>query len=527
MAGRRATTSADGSTTACRRTFASWSVAPTISASDPAVIDGRAVDSTVRADVLVAGGGPSGAVLARRLAQLGHSVVIAECEPFPRPHVGESLGPGVLPLLDVLGIRRAIEGAGFLRPTSAIVSWAGPAERRPIPGAPGFQVDRSRFDHIVLASAAEAGARLLQPARVLAARRIGRGHWLATLRSGDGRVAVECRFIADATGRRGLLGGTKRRSGAKTVAMFAYWAGVPCDGPETRVEAGDEAWYWGAPLPDGQWNAAVFVDPSRYRDGARRAGGRDRYYESVLDRSALLRDWRRGRRISAVHVGDATQRFDEIPATMDAIKVGEASFAIDPLSSQGVQAAIGSALHAAAVIHTVARRPDDAALALAFYRTRQRDSVELHSVAAAAFYAEAATRRSGDFWTARAPVAGAGERASSPPRRPRPGASARIGLAAGTRLEVVPTVRDAFIVAIKAVVPPGSRRPVALVDGIAVGPLAEMLQPGMTVERVLDAWSAAIPYERAVRTLGWLWDAGVVCDAASGTISIEVAPTFS
>jgi flavin-dependent dehydrogenase len=114
----------------------------------------------------VIGAGPAGATIARRLAALGHDVVLIERAAFPRPHIGESLPPSICPVLDLCGVREQVEAAGFLRPASAIVQWSGPAARHSrFDGAPGFQVDRGRFDHLLLAAARDAGASVRQPAR--------------------------------------------------------------------------------------------------------------------------------------------------------------------------------------------------------------------------------------------------------------------------------------------------------------------------------------------------------------------------
>jgi flavin-dependent dehydrogenase len=77
----------------------------------------------LNASVCVIGGGPAGSSAARRLSQLGRSVVIIEKQVFPRAHLGESLSPGVLPLLDVLGLRERIEDQGFLRPEHVVLNW--------------------------------------------------------------------------------------------------------------------------------------------------------------------------------------------------------------------------------------------------------------------------------------------------------------------------------------------------------------------------------------------------------------------
>ncbi|MDQ3675177.1 MAG: tryptophan 7-halogenase, partial [Actinomycetota bacterium] len=115
-------------------------------------------------EVCVVGAGPAGAALATRLAQLGHDVAIVEQHRFPRPHVGESLSPGIWPLLDVLGVRDSVTQAGFTQTSIARVRWRDDNEERThVPD--GLTVDRGGFDAILLQRAGEAGARSLAPAR--------------------------------------------------------------------------------------------------------------------------------------------------------------------------------------------------------------------------------------------------------------------------------------------------------------------------------------------------------------------------
>ena len=58
-------------------------------------------------DVLVVGGGPAGATVATLLARQGRQVVLLEKAHHPRFHIGESLLPANVPLLEQLGVRDA------------------------------------------------------------------------------------------------------------------------------------------------------------------------------------------------------------------------------------------------------------------------------------------------------------------------------------------------------------------------------------------------------------------------------------
>ena len=66
------------------------------------------------ADVIVIGGGPAGSAASTMLARKGWQVTLLERERFPRDHVGESLLPASIPVLEELGALPAGESARFL-----------------------------------------------------------------------------------------------------------------------------------------------------------------------------------------------------------------------------------------------------------------------------------------------------------------------------------------------------------------------------------------------------------------------------
>ena len=64
--------------------------------------------------ILAIGGGPAGACVSALLARRGYPVTLLERERFPRAHVGESLLPASIPILDDLGVLDTVRRAGFV-----------------------------------------------------------------------------------------------------------------------------------------------------------------------------------------------------------------------------------------------------------------------------------------------------------------------------------------------------------------------------------------------------------------------------
>lgn len=64
-------------------------------------------------DVLVIGGGPAGSTAAALLAERGYRVTLMEKAHHPRFHIGESLLPANLPLLEKLGVADEVRAIGM------------------------------------------------------------------------------------------------------------------------------------------------------------------------------------------------------------------------------------------------------------------------------------------------------------------------------------------------------------------------------------------------------------------------------
>jgi len=467
--------------------------------------------------ICVIGGGPAGAAIGRRLAQLSYPVVIVEKHRFPRPHIGESVGPGLLPLLDVLGIRERVEDQRFLRPRQVLLHWPPYYGYKTLGPIAGLQVERARFDAVMLAAAREAGAIVMEGSHLLNCAHCSDG-WDLLISGPDGLVEMQASFLVDATGRRSFTGGKKQRYGAPTLAVYNYWQGEARVGDETRVEAGFRQWYWGAPLPDGTVNATVFIDGRRLQADLVRLGSVHDVYREALSRSTLL-SWCLDRQPSGpTMVCDATCYFDENPVGRDLIRVGESLFSVDPLSSQGVQSAIGTALQAAVVVNTILRRSGDQEIAREFYRARQQEAVTFHATTAAHLYSKVASLEQNDFWETRAKpyevtnVKIEGLAGGNAIRSALPPTGARMQLASNARILSVPCLERNFVVKREAVVHPGLR-PTVFVNEVEIAPLLESFRAPITVKEVRSFWSGRINAPKMDRLLRWAWTRGLIVEA--------------
>ncbi len=466
-------------------------------------------------EVCVIGGGPAGSTIARHLARLGHEVLLVEQHDFPRPHVGESLSPSILPLLDVLGVRDRIESEPFLRPETALIRWHDQTEYvKWQPNEPGFQVDRGQFDLLLLQIALEAGVKLLQPARAMNPVRDEKAGWIVPLQF-KGRLSyAKTAFLVDASGRQSRVLSKRLRSSATTLGLYGYWHDTGLKGPETRVEAGREGWFWGAPLPFGAFNATVFLDPKRIM--VARSKDLESFYRGLLSESSLLRACLKGRLANQVKACNATSYKDEEPIGESFIKVGEASFAVDPLSSQGVQVAMQSALQASIACHTILTAAANGPAARQFYRERQAEVFNQHSEWAARSYAEQESFKAQEFWKKRAHP-----RSTSPARPMRhlslfaPSQECRIQVSKDVVIVETPVIDGETIQFSPAIAHPALDRPVAFLDDIPVVALLGRVVSGQTLGDTLKSWSRNTSADEGLRILRWMWSRQLIVPFAS------------
>jgi len=191
-------------------------------------------------DVLVIGGGPGGSTAATCLARGGLRVTLVEREAFPRFHIGESLLPANIPLLERLGVMDRVKEAGFITKYGAYIHDQETDLSYTFifrPGKPwppwAFEVPRAQFDRVLLDhAAAQPGVTLCQPAQVESVAFDADGV-SAEISDAAGSQTLRARFLVDASGRDGFvagrLGRRQRVPNLGKVALFADLAVVALD----------------------------------------------------------------------------------------------------------------------------------------------------------------------------------------------------------------------------------------------------------------------------------------------------------
>jgi flavin-dependent dehydrogenase len=442
--------------------------------------------------VCVVGGGPAGAIVSRRLAQLGHRVCLIERQGASRRPGGEAVSSSIQGPLEQLGLWRRIEPLGFLKCDRMRVRWRG--EAASLQDNDALIVDRARFDLTLLDAAAEAGVTVRCPARARRPALVGQ-RWIIPIDSPEAGSVIEARFLVDASGRRGGC----RPAGARTIALCGRWHGaVPITPAEMRIDVGENAWCWAVPVSNGCAAAQVFVDPQSRAIGD--ATERATLYRALLDRSRLLREFLSGLSLAELRVRDATCRVDDDAVTPKSIKIGDRAFAMDPLSSQGVQAAIRSGLQASAVIHTILGGGDTDA-ALEFYRTSQQDVARAHDRHASEIYASQAVYSSA-FWRSRS------NRRSHERKRAAPSISLsdnpELRLSQHASLIALPVIEDDRIRRRDALKHPGLERPIAWLGGVPLGPVLSAINPRQPAASIIAEWSRFATPEKARALLDWM-----------------------
>jgi halogenation protein CepH len=332
---------------------------------------------TDHVDVAVVGGGPGGSTLAALLAMQGHRVTVLEKEKFPRYQIGESLLPATVHgVCRLLGIADELTKAGFTTKRGGTFRWGSNPEPWTFSFAVSdkmagstsyaYQVERSKFDKILLEHAGNMGADIRE--NCTATDVVGENGRICGVSYTDatGRAwHTRARYVVDASGNKSRIyqraGGSREYSSFfRSVALFGYFQGgkrlpAPNSGNILSVAFGS-GWFWYIPLSETLTSVGVVV---RRESASKIQGDPEKALSALIEECPMISDYLSGaKRITEGVYGQLRVRKDYSYRNTQFWRpgmalIGDAACFVDPVFSSGVHLATYSALLAARSINSV------------------------------------------------------------------------------------------------------------------------------------------------------------------------------
>ena len=319
-------------------------------------------------DCVVLGAGPAGCTAATLIADAGYTTLLVEREKLPRFHVGESLMPETYWIFQRLGVLEKMKASNFVKKVSVqFVASSGKesapflfTEHDPRECSQTWQVERSKFDHLLFEHASEKGATCVDQTRVLEVLFDGDRATGAKLQQTGGSIQdVTSRVIVDATGQSALIANRldlkEPHPHLRKAAIWTYFQGAdrvpgPHGGATVILHTqSKEAWFWYIPLSEDRTSVGVVGDVDFL---LKRDGSLQETFETELGHCpAMQQRLARATRCDGFHAAKEFSYSTKRHAGDGWVLVGDAFGFIDPIYSSGVYFAMKTAeLAADAVI---------------------------------------------------------------------------------------------------------------------------------------------------------------------------------
>ncbi len=462
-------------------------------------------------DVLVIGAGPAGSTIARLLASWDYSVLMLQGPGFRHPF-GAALPSGIDDVFETIGIRRAVESAGFRRSTGRTIWWPGRESEDDPPGRYGYHVERREFDALLVELARAAGVQIQRNSRApRVALRLGAVEHDTGVSS--------ARFVVDCTGRAGLMARQIKRywdpchrtMGLSTIlrSSSGNWDAPP---DHSLTEAFENGWAWSVPLAADRRYVCLMTDQGEIRTSP------DVAFRTMLETTKNFRRLFESAEMEETPwTRDASLYYADQYAGPNWLLAGDAGSFTDPVSSFGVRKALVSAWTGAVVANTCLSTPNLVDPAIEYYNSRESGWYTDRALQAARYFSEGRRIFGGGFWRRRSSPAECSlsflERPLDRMRtRLLDAQQLRFRLTTSVDVEPCAAIRDTRIVVTDRAVLRGLDR-MEMLFGVDLAGLAELAPEFSTLEMLFAEYSRrydAATFDDVVEALAFLMARGAL-----------------
>jgi NitT/TauT family transport system ATP-binding protein len=316
-------------------------------------------------DVIIIGGGPAGAILSTYLAKANIKSIIVEKHNHPREHVGESLSYSTCNILKEIDFLPVMERGDFLIKKGVCWNNHDSADKLLLSFdnlgefAHTYQVDRAKFDHLLLEHAQKQGVQLISGISISEVLFGDNGFANGVkLRLGNSDSKLFSKLVVDASGRQTLLARQLQELNIDEqlcqFAISSWFRNVDSqdskqkDFTQIYLLPSPRSWIWQIPISSEVTSVGIVTDKNNFpKDIADRE---DFFYKMIklnpnLEKTMLkaerIRDWELNGNYSYT-----TKHF-----TGDGwLAVGDAAFFVDPIFSSGLSIAMHSSKFASETI---------------------------------------------------------------------------------------------------------------------------------------------------------------------------------